>query len=240
MADDKRIPDLPQITNSSGGMKIPIWNPTTDVTNHIDLSDLLPEVAEESNEWDPDFSYSEDEIAVFEDQLYISLQDDNLDNLPSDPGSTFWVIGVKAQSGLVPWVAGIFTQTYVSVLKQIVADVWSLCYLVSATRPYNSTNFATEFAAGDWVIVRDPYAIINCDDLGAYTGGAGSDEYPLASNGAKGTGPAGAIRKNDEFTVPVGGINIDRGTGVEFLPAGMTLRAMVNAPGSTPANWKSY
>jgi hypothetical protein len=233
MAVNKRIPELEERSSATSGMKLAAYDPETDTTIALLVSALLPSASDESFAWDPETTYAEDQVSVYEDQIYVSLQNGNLDHLPNEVGSLFWSLGVRGVSGLVPWVAGIFTQTHVTVLKKT-SGRWSLYYLENATRPFNSTNFTTELDAGDWLPVRGPDAVINLGDYDA-TG----DLYPDDGT-AVGTGVGGAIVKNNEFNVPAGGVSLDRGTGVEFIPGGTTLRALVDNPGQTPANWKSY
>lgn len=52
-----------------------------------------------------------------------------------------------------------------------------------------------------------------------------------------GTGPSGAIRKNNTFDVAVGGPSPGGG---DPIPDGATIRALVDDPGQDPANWRTY
>ncbi len=238
MANDKRISELEERSSLTGGMRLAAYDPNTDTTVALLASVLAPDAVDESDAWSADEIYDLGDIVSHEDGLWLSEEDDNEDNPPFE-GSLFWTLKAKGQSGLVPWAAGVFTQTHVTVLRQDpVTFIWSLYYLSETDRPYNSTDFDAELAAKDWVITRDPRAIINC---GSYDGGAGDDEYPdNTTNTAVGSGVAGTILQNDEFTVPSGGVDVDRGSGSEFVPGGVTFRALINEPGQVPANWKSY
>lgn len=60
---------------------------------------------------------------------------------------------------------------------------------------------------------------------------ASSNMFPVTG----GSGPAGAIRKGDEFDISVAGT-----LGSEFCPAGTTIRARQDTPGQTLTNWRIF
>lgn len=153
MAVNKRIPELETRSAATSGMKLAAYDPNTDTTVALLVSAINPEAAEDSFAYDPNTTYAADDVAVYLDQIYVSLQANNQDNPPDEVGSLFWAIGVRGVSGLVPWAASIFTAEHVTVLREPSPGVWDLYYLDDPTRPYNSSNFATELAAGDWVRV---------------------------------------------------------------------------------------
>jgi hypothetical protein len=80
--------------------------------------------------------------------------------------------------------------------------------------------------------VRIPYTALQGSKWRAAVDISGN-AYP--TTGGSGTG--GAILAGDQFPVSVGG-NLDLGTGVEPVPAKSILVALVDTPGSTPANWR--
>jgi hypothetical protein len=64
---------------------------------------------------------------------------------------------------------------------------------------------------------------------------ASGDAYPANTLGS---GPAGAILRGDVFPVTVAGtLNVNGIGDVDIYP-GALLIALVNTPGTTPANWK--
>lgn len=60
---------------------------------------------------------------------------------------------------------------------------------------------------------------------------ASSNLFPATG----GSGAGGAIQKGNEFDITVAGT-----LGTDDVPAGATIRAKVDAPGQTPANWRIY
>lgn len=60
------------------------------------------------------------------------------------------------------------------------------------------------------------------------------DAYP--SSGGSGTG--GAIQSGDEWYVSVSGELDVTGLGVITINTGAIIKALVNTPGTTPANWR--
>lgn len=161
MAVDKRYPDLPPITAVAGSMLIAIFDYGSDTLYRVPLSVVIP-AAEgvEDYTWNPNIEYEVDDIVSrspgegIAPQLYISTAAENIGNLPEEPGSLFWTIAVRSASGLVPWVAGVFTDAHPVVLYDNGGGL-SLYYLASATRPYNSTNIVNEINNGDWINLSD-------------------------------------------------------------------------------------
>jgi hypothetical protein len=94
-------------------------------------------------------------------------------------------------------------------------------------------------AGGDEVLtvrggatVRIPYTALQGSKWRAAVDISGN-AYP--TTGGSGTG--GAILAGDQFPVAVGG-NLDLGTGAEPVPVKSILTALIDTPGSTPANWR--
>lgn len=224
MANDKRIPELPLKSTSSGSLRFPVWDPLTDITYGIDLLNFLPETEDIDSAWDSETSYPVDFIVAFEDQVWVSQQANNLDNPPFD-GSTFWTLGVKAKGGLSEWEASIFTQAKVTVMKQT-AGIWRIYRLDTLLRPFNSIDFDAELAANDWVEVSppgvglDPQIIRNKGTFDASTG-----LFPVD----------GPTMINYEYT------NLAEGTidGVTYY-IDTIIRARINVPGQVAANWRPF
>jgi hypothetical protein len=144
-----RIPELPRITTPRPAMKLPVWNDADDITYHINVSDLIPAPADTTSiTYNELNTYAEDDIVVFDDQLYVSLQNANTGNTPS-ASPLFWQLGVRVPSGLKDYQVGIYTEENVSVYVTYQGAL-RLARLVNTNRPFNSTNFLTELANGDW------------------------------------------------------------------------------------------
>lgn len=147
---DKRIPELPELIIVDGELYIPIYSPATDITHKIKASLLFPEVNVTSYAWNPATDYNVDEIVVQDNQIWISQQTPNLNKMPGT-NPLYWVASTKSiGSGIRFWQAGVYTEADVYVASRDAQNRLLLYRLVPATRPFNSTNFATEVAAGTW------------------------------------------------------------------------------------------
>lgn len=104
--------------------------------------------------WIPSFNYPLDEIVEYNGKFWRSIDTPNTGN-PPFVGSAFWTVEVQQSSGVSPWAAGIYTGSSVFVFYDVNQDSadpdWHLYFLHDDTRPYNSTDFPTELAAGKWV-----------------------------------------------------------------------------------------
>jgi hypothetical protein len=96
------------------------------------------------------------------------------------------------------------------------------------------------FSGGDELLVvrggatvRIPYTAASASKWrGAFD--ASVNAYPSTG----GSGSAGAILAGDEWYASVGG-NLDvSGLGVITISIGALIKALVNTPGTTPANWR--
>ena len=68
-------------------------------------------------------------------------------------------------------------------------------------------------------------------------------EYDASSNlfpTTGGSGAGGAIKKGNEFNISVAGTLKDSAEASILVPAGSTIRALVDSPGQTGANWRIY
>lgn len=147
-AEDKRIPELPPITTTSGSMKLAIYDDATDTTYHIELNDIIPAAATQDYRWNPAIDYAVGEIVTSGGKLWESLVTPNLNNIPLE-GAGFWTERSKSQAGFALWQAGVFTDANVYVLKRISTQLF-LFELIDPTRPFNSVNFDAELIAGQW------------------------------------------------------------------------------------------
>lgn len=150
---NKRIPELPQINNPGSTSKIAIYDDTTDVTKYVDKGDLIPGQAQTTDlNWNPAIAYVIDNIVESEDKFWIALAN-NTNTLPVEGGG-IWTEVSKSLSGLVYYTAGVFTEDDIFVVNNVPSLTgFFLLRLVNATRPFNSTDFTTEYNGGDWEIV---------------------------------------------------------------------------------------
>lgn len=100
-------------------------------------------------EWitDNNPGYAINDIVTYGGNIYQSLIDDNLNIVPgSDP--TKWQLLTRGLNWS-RWAAGTFLEDDVFVIRLIDGED-HICQLMDAARPYVSSNFTTEFDAGDW------------------------------------------------------------------------------------------
>lgn len=103
-------------------------------------------------EWisDNDPGYATDDIVTYGGNIYQSLIDDNLNIIPgSDVDS--WELLTRGINW-ARWAAGTFIEADVIVIRAIDGED-HLVQLVDAARPYVSSDFDTEYAAGDWISI---------------------------------------------------------------------------------------
>jgi hypothetical protein len=126
---------------------IPI-GPPDGGTYAIKVKHLIPAAQEKPDAWQDDIVYMEGDIVSFNDNIYISEEDDNLANIPSSSPSSWTTQPVQQASSVTAWQAGVYTQT-----KAVVKHLYNnrlLLFELQAPAPFNSTNIATEYAAGTW------------------------------------------------------------------------------------------
>jgi len=152
---NKRIPELDNADFASEGDKIALYDLQGDITKHINKSDLIPGQSETTNiDWNSLVTYNSGDIVKYLGKLWESDIASNLGNVPQDDAN--WTEVSKSEAGLVLYVAGVFTQDDVFVINTIPGrnGFW-LVRLVNATRPFNSTDFTTEYNNGDWAVVGE-------------------------------------------------------------------------------------
>lgn len=94
----------------------------------------------------------------------------NLLNNPNTPGAEAvgaetWIEIPKGASGFVLWAAGTFTETKAFVLYEIENKTY-LFELASVVRPYESSDFSVELAAGDWKMLGE-LQLVEVDTTGS-------------------------------------------------------------------------
>lgn len=122
-------------------------------TKRVPVDQFLPSPSTQNFEWTSQKAvagdYDIDSIVTYEGNLYQSEVTDN----SSVPGTnTEWTLLTKGKSGFVLYEPGVFTEDDVFTLFQILNAVY-IFRLVDVTRPYNSTDFLAEYAAGDWELI---------------------------------------------------------------------------------------
>jgi hypothetical protein len=145
---DKRIPELPSILIVNGSYLFAAYDPSTDTTYRISLSQFLPTQDPNTYLWDEEAEYDTGAIAISDDKLWQSLIDDNIGIAPVE-GASWTEVSKSLASAIQKWTAGVYTEPDPVVLSNH-NGAWKLYLLVDAVRPYASANIATEETAGDW------------------------------------------------------------------------------------------
>lgn len=146
-----RIDQLPQNSAIPAVGYIAMRNMTTGLTERVEIHTLIQEEVTQNFEWvsDNDPGYDEDEVVTYEGSWWQSLQDNNL-NIPPGSDPAYWLEVPKSSSGLVFWVAGIFPQDQAFVLYRINGTIWLFELDEAEARPFVSSDFLAELAAGKW------------------------------------------------------------------------------------------
>lgn len=110
---------------------------------------LIPAEPADNFEWDSVAAaagdYDEDDVTTYGGNWYQSTVDNN----NSVPGvDATWTLLTRAVNW-IRWTAGVFVEDDVFVIRTIDGED-HIAQLVDAARPYVSSNFDTEYAAGDW------------------------------------------------------------------------------------------
>lgn len=145
----KRIPQLPAGAGSQPGWKIAVWDVTTNTTKQVDVSEFINNENTGDYDWKDDFSYSVNEVSFYNNKLWASDINGNLNNVPQ--AGPNWTEVVEGKSGgIKTWGAGAFTADEVFVVYD--PGGGNLMYeLTAVARPYNSVDIDAEIIAGDWV-----------------------------------------------------------------------------------------
>lgn len=151
------IDQLPPNANLQPGMLGVIKNPFNGLTENFNISQILASPTTQNFDWEPDHDggagYDIGDVVVRSGKWFRSTIDDNLNDPTTDPATSGWEILTQSPSGFVPWQAGVFPQDlpFVYVNSGTLDEpVVKFYVLASPTRPYVSSNFTTELAAGDW------------------------------------------------------------------------------------------
>lgn len=158
---DKRIPELDPLASVNGTIMIPGYDPVTDTTYRINLSDVNPGLSTANNSWQPAPAvYNEDDIVQSEDRLWASNIDGNTDIPPYE--GVEWREISRSKSGLTLYVPGTFMDADVYVVSNYTGS-YNLYRLINPTRPFESADLETEVTGGDWEAFGEPAATITAD-----------------------------------------------------------------------------
>ena len=151
--ENLRIDQLPLNGVLKGSYYFPIRNMDTQQTERVPLSEILTSETTQDFEWvtDNDPGYNSNEVVTYGGKWWQSLIDNNLNIVPGT-NPTAWQEIAKSPSGFVFWQPGVYPQDEVFVLYPPSGAI-EIYHLISPTRPYHSTDFEAELAAGDWEII---------------------------------------------------------------------------------------
>lgn len=135
------------------GDQFAIVEQATGQTKRINVKYFFAAQPSTNYKWVSTFDYPVDAIVEHAGAWYRSLQTPNLGQNPATQ-PLFWEEIPKSASGFVFWAAGVFTGAEVFVLR-ILDQFVQIFRLVSATRPYLSSNFESEYASGDWELMSE-------------------------------------------------------------------------------------
>lgn len=101
--------------------------------------------------WSVSATYQTDDITSYNDRFWRSLQDNNIANIPTE--GAFWTEVSKAEN-LTLWSPGVITAAAEYYTFYVIDGVHQLFRLEGA-RPFFSSDFLAEYAAGDWELVSE-------------------------------------------------------------------------------------
>lgn len=136
-----------ELLSSVGGLEVLARNPSEDVIYRIQAS-ILSGGTDSGENWSSSVTYNTGDVVIFSGAFWESLQDNNLNNPPVD--GSFWTeVEVSTANGFGRYAPGLYT-----VDPTVVVNGDSFYVLSEATTlPFNSVDFATELANGDWINV---------------------------------------------------------------------------------------
>jgi hypothetical protein len=152
MAKNKRIDEHPLGSLRIGDFLI-FRDMTEGVTKKVLADQFLTSDDDQNFQWVPNANdgdgYATDEFVTYGGKWWQSLVDSNL-SVPGTDG-TKWSEGSKVYGTLRVWKAGLYTNAEEYVVGYNAQSHLFLYRLAtSVTRPFNSTDFLTEIAAGQW------------------------------------------------------------------------------------------
>lgn len=143
-----RIKELPPSAGPKAGYLFAMFNLDNDTTEKIPVDFFMSSGTSGNFEWLSDTPYDDNDVVTY-GGIWWQAQQAVPENIIPGSNSLYWVAIPKSPSGLVMWQAGVYTEDEVFVVAEV-SGVKTLFYLADPARPYVSSNFATEYAAGDW------------------------------------------------------------------------------------------
>lgn len=146
-----------------GTWLFPIQDPVSGKTYKIPVSNFTPSGSDINNiAWTGTNTpgYAEDDIVTFAGDIWQSLEDNNLNNIPTE--GVWWTKLTKAPSGFVLWQAGVVTSVEAYCLHDVNGLIQLFRLAPSVSRPFNSTNFYNEYALDKWELMSERgYTVIH-------------------------------------------------------------------------------
>ncbi len=211
-----RINELNELLVRNPDLLIPVYNPATDKTVSIKASTLTGGEATDLT-WKNNITYNTDDISERDNKLWKSLQDNNLNNPPSE--GIYWTEVSKSEGdGTIGyWSAGVYIISPTLVIRND-----SLFMLNSSiTLPYESVDFDSEFAAGDWLSLSiSNFIELNDVNIPTYTG---QDKKKLTIDESTGkiiatpSTTSSGFYDRSAFTVTFDGVNLNLTGTVKFV-----------------------
>lgn len=238
-----RIDQLPQNSSLKETYYFPIRNMDNSITERVLIAEILTSPTTGNFEWITDTPYTDGEAVTWKGEWYQADGNIAANLIPGvDPS---WILISKSASGFTFWQAGVYPQDEVFVLKKMSANPAApdirMFWLSVLTRPYVSSDFDVELAAGDWIqifVSATPSSGISIKDMGGYD--ASTNLFPDVGT-AIGSGTSGAIVRGDEFTMTGTNGTIGGTLGGEEFPVGTILRYISNTTSyQTSTNWRKY
>lgn len=129
-------------------------------TLRVDIAQFIATPTSQDFEWLEDTVYAIDEVVTYGGLWYQSLQNGNENIIPGvTVGWAAWWTIVDRKYPFQFWSAGTYIEDDVLVFYKIGTRVNIYQLKAAATRPYPSSDFEVELAAGDWEILGHVEAI---------------------------------------------------------------------------------
>lgn len=150
MGQNKRIPQLPD--RSEGAVQfgeLPAYNPESDKTEKSPVQELIGAVRA-AFDWNLTTTYSIDDLVLDNRRVWKSLIASNLGNVPSENANwTERPISIADGITDTDYAVGVFTYDSSKVVYN------NLQYYLQVPAPFESTDFVTELANGDWATSQE-------------------------------------------------------------------------------------
>src|SRR5687768_9002779 len=139
---DATIDELDEYNDPIEGDWLVIYDKRTGKTKKINTKYFGQSSPSTNYKWISTFDYPVDAIAEHQGEWYLSLQNPNLGKNPAS-NPLYWEKQIKAGTGLIYWVAAVYTGDPVVVLYSLDGEV-GIYLLKNVVRPFLSTDFEAE------------------------------------------------------------------------------------------------